>query len=172
MEISGQLHVPAFWHLGNGPSTTWQGLWVDLKTIPDVVHTPAKNWNLGVQPELSWFKTDSVQTICTWHKIYIYHFPYTRWPPGARTANGIGLCHWVQLYHYFMCQSSEFCRHNPLSCFSTSYTKGKCIFCYQFSPGTFGYTLILWQSSSKHSFCIVSMAYNIYLIKFIHTITI
>jgi len=26
----------------------------------------------------------------------------------------------VQLYHYFVSQSSEFCRHNPLCCFSTS----------------------------------------------------
>jgi hypothetical protein len=42
------------------------------------------------------------------------------WPPGARTANGIALCHWVQLYRYFVSQSSEFCRRNPLCCFSTS----------------------------------------------------
>jgi len=25
----------------------------------------------------------------------------------------------VQLYHYFVSQFSEFCRHNPLCCFST-----------------------------------------------------
>jgi hypothetical protein len=42
------------------------------------------------------------------------------WPPGARTANGTALCHEVHLYRYFMSQSSEFCRHNPLCCFSTS----------------------------------------------------
>jgi hypothetical protein len=24
------------------------------------------------------------------------------WPPGARTANGTALCHWVQLYRYFV----------------------------------------------------------------------
>jgi hypothetical protein len=29
-------------------------------------------------------------------------------PPGVRTANGIALCHEVQLYHYFVRQSSEF----------------------------------------------------------------
>jgi len=40
------------------------------------------------------------------------------WPPGAKTENGTGLCHWVQLNRYFMSQSSEFCRHNPLRCFS------------------------------------------------------
>jgi len=48
---------------------------------------------------------------------YIQKFP--DWPPGARTANGIALCHWVQLYHYFVSQSSEFCHHNHLCCFST-----------------------------------------------------
>jgi len=46
----------------------------------------------------------------------------------------------VQLYRYFMSQSSEFCRHNPLCCFSTS------VYCYWFryrhSPETFGYTLV------------------------------
>jgi hypothetical protein len=30
----------------------------------------------------------------------------------------------VQLYRYFLSQSSEFCRHNPLCCFSTS------VYCY------------------------------------------
>jgi hypothetical protein len=40
----------------------------------------------------------------------------------ARSEN----CKWysslpvVQLYRYFVSQSSEFCRHNPLCCFSTS----------------------------------------------------
>jgi hypothetical protein len=29
-------------------------------------------------------------------------------PPGARTANVIALCHWVQLYRYYMSRSSEF----------------------------------------------------------------
>jgi hypothetical protein len=24
------------------------------------------------------------------------------WPPGARTANGVAPCHYVQLYHYFV----------------------------------------------------------------------
>jgi hypothetical protein len=42
------------------------------------------------------------------------------WPPGARTANGTALCYWVQLYRYFVSQSSEFFRHNTLCCFSTS----------------------------------------------------
>jgi hypothetical protein len=34
----------------------------------------------------------------------------------CRTA----LCHWVQLYRYFVSQSSEFCHHNPMCCFSRS----------------------------------------------------
>jgi hypothetical protein len=43
---------------------------------------------------------------------------------------------------YFVSQSSEFCRHNPLCCFSTGNTKGKHIFRYRLSPETFGYTLV------------------------------
>jgi hypothetical protein len=61
------------------------------------------------------------------------------WPPGART--GTALCHYVQLYRYFVSQSSEFCRHNPLRCFSTSVCC--CLFRYRLSPETFGYTLLL-----------------------------
>jgi hypothetical protein len=30
------------------------------------------------------------------------------WPPGARTANGTALCHYMQLYRYFVSHSSEF----------------------------------------------------------------
>jgi len=39
-------------------------------------------------------------------------------------------------------QSSQFCLHNPLYCFSTSNTKGKLIFRYRLNPETFGYTLV------------------------------
>jgi hypothetical protein len=41
-------------------------------------------------------------------------------PPGARTANGTALCHYIQLCRYFVSQSIEFCNHNPLCCFSVS----------------------------------------------------
>jgi hypothetical protein len=51
----------------------------------------------------------------------------------------------VQLYRYFVSQSSEFCRHNPLYCFLTSKTKGKRIFRYLLSPETFGYTFICYK---------------------------
>jgi len=46
----------------------------------------------------------------------------------------------VQLYRYFVSQSSEFCRHNPLCCFSMSVCC--CLFCYRLGPETFGYTLV------------------------------
>jgi hypothetical protein len=42
------------------------------------------------------------------------------WPPGARTANSTALCHYVQLYRYYVSQYSEICSHNPLCCFSMS----------------------------------------------------
>jgi hypothetical protein len=52
------------------------------------------------------------------------------------------LCLYVQLYRYFVSQSSEFCLHNPLCCFSTSVYFYCCLFRYRVSPETFGYTLI------------------------------
>jgi hypothetical protein len=71
---------------------------------------------------------------------YIQNFP--DWPPGARTANGTALYHKVQLYRYFVSQSSEFCRHKPLCCFSTSVYCYCCLFRYRLSTETFGYTLV------------------------------
>jgi hypothetical protein len=51
-----------------------------------------------------------------------------------------------KLCRYFASQSSEFCRHNPLCCFSKSvffyYYYCCCWFRYRLSPGTFGYTLV------------------------------
>jgi hypothetical protein len=42
------------------------------------------------------------------------NWKFLDWLPGMRTANGIALCQWVQLYRYCVSQSSEFCHHNPL----------------------------------------------------------
>jgi hypothetical protein len=49
----------------------------------------------------------------------------------------------MQLYRYFVSQSSEFCCHNPLCCFSTTVYCCKCIRRYRLSPEAFGYTLVL-----------------------------
>jgi hypothetical protein len=72
----------------------------------------------------------------------IQNFP--DWPRGARTANATTLCHWVQLYRYFVSQSSEFCHHNPLCCFSTRVycCCCCCLFRYRVSSETFGYTIV------------------------------
>jgi hypothetical protein len=48
----------------------------------------------------------------------------------------------VQLYRYFVSQSSNFCYHNPLWRFSTSVYLSCCSFHYRLSPETFGYTLL------------------------------
>jgi len=48
----------------------------------------------------------------------------------------------VHLYRYFVSQSSEFCQHDSLCCFSTSVYFCKRVFPYGFSPETFGYTLV------------------------------
>jgi hypothetical protein len=59
------------------------------------------------------------------------------WPTGAKTADGRALCHYVQLYRYFVSQSSEFCRHNPLCCSSESDVKGKRILRLSTQSGNF-----------------------------------
>jgi hypothetical protein len=60
----------------------------------------------------------------------------------------------VQLYRYFVSQSSEFCSHNPLWCLSTSICC--CLLCYQLSPETFGYTLVHWSSGDTAA-CILNL---------------
>jgi len=65
------------------------------------------------------------------------------WHPGTRTANGIALCHKVQLYRYFVSQSSELCRHNTFCCFSTNvFFCCKRIFLYRLNPEIFGYPFV------------------------------
>jgi hypothetical protein len=58
----------------------------------------------------------------------------------------------VQLYRYFASQSSEFCHHNPLCCFSTSVYCCKRIFRYRLSQETFGYTLACLKIGHGTSF--------------------
>jgi hypothetical protein len=41
---------------------------------------------------------------------------------------------------YFVSQSNDFCRHNPLCCFLTSVYC--CLFRYWLNPETFGYTIV------------------------------
>jgi hypothetical protein len=43
-----------------------------------------------------------------------------------------------------VCQCSEFCRHKPLCCFSTSFHS--CLFHYLLTPDTFGYSLVLEEN--------------------------
>jgi len=45
-------------------------------------------------------------------------------------------------------QSSDFCHHNPLCCFSTS-VYYCCLFHYRLSPETFGYTIVFAISISN-----------------------
>jgi len=47
----------------------------------------------------------------------------------------------MQLYRYFVSQSSEFCRRNNLCCFSTS-VYYYCLFCYRLSLESSEYTLV------------------------------
>jgi hypothetical protein len=91
------------------------------------------------------------------------------WPPGASTANDTALFHQVQLYRYFMSQSSEFCRHNSLCCFSTSVYCCKLIFRYRFSPETFGYTLVRVSTFNKNSNPKPKFIFNNLIITYRHT---
>jgi hypothetical protein len=63
----------------------------------------------------------------------------------------------MQLCRYFVTQSSEFCRHNHLCCFSTSVYCCKRIFRYRLSPETFGYTLVHDNFHSKFSFVFIRL---------------
>jgi hypothetical protein len=69
---------------------------------------------------------------------------------GLAATNGTALCHLVQLYRYFVSRSSEFCRHNPLCCFSTSVCC--CLLRSRLSPGTFGYILAHRGTKIRHFF--------------------
>jgi hypothetical protein len=86
--------------------------------------------------------------------IIMFTQKFSDWPPGARTANDTALCHQMQLYRYFVSQSTDFCSHNPLCCFSKSvyyyyyyYYYYYCLFRYRLSPETSGYTLVLLGTS-------------------------
>jgi hypothetical protein len=81
--------------------------------------------------------TECVTMVDSLHSSYVRYCPlydaclirgcikkFQDWPPGARTANSTALCHYVQLYRYFVSQYRVFCRHNSLGCFSTS------VYCY------------------------------------------
>jgi hypothetical protein len=49
-----------------------------------------------------------------------------------------------------LCQPSEFCRHNPLCCFSATVYCCKRIFRYRLSQETFGYTLVVHQLATAY----------------------
>jgi hypothetical protein len=91
----------------------------------------------------------------------IQKFP--NWPPGARTASGAALCHYIQLYRYFVSRCSKFCRHNPLSCFLTC-DYSCCLFRYRINPETFGCTLVKshvnLNTSHERLWCILNRYLN------------
>jgi hypothetical protein len=67
--------------------------------------------------------------------LFLHCDSMTEYPKFSGLAAWSENCKWysslplgVQLYRYFVSQSGEFCRHNPLCCFSTSNTKGKRIY--------------------------------------------
>jgi hypothetical protein len=71
-----------------------------------------------------------------------------------------------KLYRYFVSQSSEFCRHNPLCCFSAS-VYCCCLFRYRFSPETFGYTLVrrvlFWTTRTEGSWVRIPLKAQMYV---------
>jgi len=81
------------------------------------------------------------------------------WPPGARTTNITAFWYQVQLCRYFVSQSFEFCRHNPLCCFSTCVCC--CWFRYGLSPETFGYALVnQWAVPGTAPLCSLHCLYR------------
>jgi len=52
----------------------------------------------------------------------------------------------------FLSQSSKFCRHNPLCCFSSSVCFCCFLFRYRLSPETFDYTLVVLHTRAVSVF--------------------
>jgi hypothetical protein len=84
--------------------------------------------------------------------------PHTRvYPKVSGLASWSENCKWYSplplraAYRYLVSQSSEFCCHYPLCCFSTSVYYWKRIFRYWLSPETFGYTLVQNLGSGNRS---------------------
>jgi len=67
------------------------------------------------------------------------------WPPGTRTVTA--LCHWIQLYRYLVSESSKFCHHNPLCCYSTSNTTAICFSAVHFVLPTV--SVLYWKNSTR-----------------------
>jgi len=55
--------------------------------------------------------------MCVCVRVYSKFSGLATWSKNCKCYSSL---HYVQLYRYFPSQSSEFCRHNPLCCFSTS----------------------------------------------------
>jgi hypothetical protein len=118
------------------PSPSWSFKWTFHKKFP----FPVPSFHCILEFAVLAALLDLYKSENAWIRGCIQTFP--DWPSGARNANDTALGHYVQLYHYFVSQSSEFCHHNPLCCFSTSVYCCKLVFRYRLSPETFGYTLV------------------------------
>jgi hypothetical protein len=124
------------------------GVWLSVSCVFCCQNSGRGESNCGHLPKslhLSCFEDSCVIRGC------IQKFP--DWPPRAKTANGTVPFHQVQLYRYFVSQCGEFCRHNPLCCFSTSVYCCKRIFRYRFSPETFRYTIVTHENEAVGSRC-------------------
>jgi hypothetical protein len=102
-------------------------------------------------------KTGDVASVCARAHTYvlcilnIYTYIHTRaYPNVSGLAAWSENCKWYSslplgaIVSLFVSQSTEFCRHNPLYCFSTSVCCCCCccLFRYRFSQETCGYSLV------------------------------
>jgi hypothetical protein len=63
-------------------------------------------------------------------KIHVFWLLLSKCHPHAKLEHSVLVDENLQCYRYFVGQSSEFCRHNPLCCFSTGVYCSKRIFRY------------------------------------------
>jgi hypothetical protein len=76
-----------------------------------------------------------------WNQLYPKVSELAAWSENCKRYSSLPLGAVVSV---FLSQSSEFCCHNPLCCFSTSvYCCYRCLFRYRLSPETFEYTLVI-----------------------------
>jgi hypothetical protein len=79
-------------------------------------------------------------------RVYPKVYGLAAWSENCKWYSSLPLRAVVSL---FVSQSSEFCFHNPLCCFSTSVYCCCCLFRYRLSPETFRYTLVRLELQIK-----------------------
>jgi hypothetical protein len=112
-------------------------------------------WNEDVEDFHKYLDSVMAGFVCAVYNAVWFCLPFRFSNQNTRLYPKVsGLAAWSENYKWYsslplgavislFCQCSEFCRHKPLCCFSTSVYCCKRIFRYRRTPETFGYPLVL-----------------------------